>query len=315
MPDEYFCFKWWSGCIVSPCFAAPHAQTNQSKSTENIKIYVYLIHTSCHNWISCAFACRFPHQVPILQSFNWRIVISPFSLSSCSCHPFFIFSRSFSFLLVSLFSTTDSAFTERILGLPNENFKGYVEADATQRARHIPSHSYFLLHGLADSSVPYLHGTQLARALAKAGIIFQYQVSICRDLNKIGSISHHIASYPLHHLTKAILLSTFLRSCNGLNRFDLIWFCSISYSSSSSSSSSLLFSAPLVSFQQWEWILNLFFVYFYTYFLFSSFLFRFRFTYRFYNANRRMLMRVTSWRTFWSTCTNRWNTIWKTAWA
>lgn len=71
----------------------------------------------------------------------------------------------------------DSAFTERILGLPNENYKGYVEADATQRARHIPSHSYFLLHGLADSSAPYLHGTQLARALAKAGVIFQYQVS------------------------------------------------------------------------------------------------------------------------------------------
>lgn len=76
------------------------------------------------------------------------------------------------FLVTSL----DSAFTERILGLPNENFKGYVEADATQRARHIPSHSYFLIHGLADSSAPYLHGTQLARALAKAGVIFQYQV-------------------------------------------------------------------------------------------------------------------------------------------
>lgn len=97
--------------------------------------------------------------------------------------------KSFSFLppiflsLIFFFSTLlspctilDSAFTERILGLPNENFKGYVEADATQRARHIPSHSYFLIHGLADSSAPYLHGTQLARALAKAGVIFQYQV-------------------------------------------------------------------------------------------------------------------------------------------
>lgn len=71
---------------------------------------------------------------------------------------------------------TDSAFTERILGFPNENYKGYVEADATQRARHIPSHSFFLLHGLADLTAPYLHGTQLARALTEAGIIFQYQV-------------------------------------------------------------------------------------------------------------------------------------------
>lgn len=70
----------------------------------------------------------------------------------------------------------DAAFTERVLGLPVENYKGYVEADATQRARHIPSDSYFLMHGLADLTAPYLHGTQLARALTEAGIIFRYQV-------------------------------------------------------------------------------------------------------------------------------------------
>lgn len=96
---------------------------------------------------------------------RWR-----FNHFSC----WFFFSTKFFFIFYSL---ADSAFTERILGLPNENYKGYVEADATQRARHIPSNSFFLIHGLADSSAPYLHGTQLARALAKAGIIFQYQVS------------------------------------------------------------------------------------------------------------------------------------------
>lgn len=72
---------------------------------------------------------------------------------------------------------TDSAFTERVLGFPNENYKGYVEADATQRARHIPSYSFFLMHGLADKTAPYLHGTQMARALTEAGVIFQYQVN------------------------------------------------------------------------------------------------------------------------------------------
>lgn len=64
------------------------------------------------------------------------------------------------------------------MGLPNENYKGYVEADATQRARHIPSYSLFLMHGLADKSAPYLHGTQMARALTEAGVIFQYQVKL-----------------------------------------------------------------------------------------------------------------------------------------
>lgn len=76
---------------------------------------------------------------------------------------------------------TDSAFTERILGMPNENYKGYVEADATQRARHIPSNSFFLLHGMADVTAPYLHGVQLAHSLTDAGIIFRYQVSFRRS--------------------------------------------------------------------------------------------------------------------------------------
>lgn len=86
-------------------------------------------------------------------------------------------------LILSVFTLlyiifVDSAFTERILGLPVENYKGYVEADATQRARHIPSYSFYLMHGLADITAPYLHGTQMARALTEAGVIFQYQVSI-----------------------------------------------------------------------------------------------------------------------------------------
>lgn len=72
--------------------------------------------------------------------------------------------------------------------MPNENYKGYVEADATQRARHIPSHSFFLLHGLADLTAPYLHGTQLAHALTDAGVIFRYQVSYKK---KLHTFYHH----------------------------------------------------------------------------------------------------------------------------
>ncbi|KAF4524776.1 hypothetical protein B566_EDAN014470 [Ephemera danica] len=67
-----------------------------------------------------------------------------------------------------------SAFTERVLGSPEENFKGYLEADATQHARHIPNHALFLLHGLADLSTPFPHGIALARALSDAGVLFRY---------------------------------------------------------------------------------------------------------------------------------------------
>ena len=63
------------------------------------------------------------------------------------------------------------------MGLPGDNYKGYVEADATQRARNIPSHSLYLIHGLADVTAPYQHGVALAKALADAGVLFKYQVS------------------------------------------------------------------------------------------------------------------------------------------
>lgn len=62
------------------------------------------------------------------------------------------------------------------MGLPSENYKGYVEADATQRARNVPSHSFYLIHGLADLSAPLQHGIMLAKALSDAGVIFRYQV-------------------------------------------------------------------------------------------------------------------------------------------
>ncbi|XP_067002490.1 inactive dipeptidyl peptidase 10 [Anabrus simplex] len=84
----------------------------------------------------------------------------------------------------------NSAFTERILGLPGENFKGYVEADATQRARYVPSHSLYLLHGLADVTAPYLHGVALARALADAGVIFRYQSYADEGHLLVGVLEH-----------------------------------------------------------------------------------------------------------------------------
>lgn len=82
------------------------------------------------------------------------------------------------------FVFSDSAFTERVLGAPAENFKGYVEADLTQRARLVPSNSLYLLHGLADLTAPYTHGVAFAKAMSEAGVIFRYQVSLKR-------LSHH----------------------------------------------------------------------------------------------------------------------------
>uniref|UniRef100_A0A0C9RBH7 Dpp10_0 protein n=1 Tax=Fopius arisanus TaxID=64838 RepID=A0A0C9RBH7_9HYME len=84
----------------------------------------------------------------------------------------------------------NSAFTERILGAPVENFKGYVEADLTQRARLVPSHSLYLIHGLADLTAPYTHGIALSKALSDAGIIFRYQSYADEDHALSGVIEH-----------------------------------------------------------------------------------------------------------------------------
>jgi hypothetical protein len=47
----------------------------------------------------------------------------------------------------------------------------------------------YLLHGLADITTPYQHGVALARALAKAGIIFRYQVSFLQAVFSIAGLS------------------------------------------------------------------------------------------------------------------------------
>ncbi|XP_019867490.1 inactive dipeptidyl peptidase 10 isoform X2 [Aethina tumida] len=85
----------------------------------------------------------------------------------------------------------NSAFTEKILGLPTENFKGYVEADATQRAKYIPKKSFFLMHGLADLSAPYQHGIALSRALAESGVLFQYQ-SYADEGHELEGVIEHV---------------------------------------------------------------------------------------------------------------------------
>lgn len=81
--------------------------------------------------------------------------------------------------ILAFFFFIDSAFTERILGLPSENYKEYVEADAVQRSKHIENDALFLIHGLADISVPYVHSVTLAKALTHQGILFRYQVRKC----------------------------------------------------------------------------------------------------------------------------------------
>lgn len=103
------------------------------------------------------------------------------------------------------------------MGLPNENYKGYVEADATQRARNIPKKSIFILHGLADLTAPYQHGVSLARALTEAGILFQYQVSMPFSTTECGKLQNRRMSLKeINFLLKKFFTVSFF-SYNGFD--------------------------------------------------------------------------------------------------
>ncbi|XP_030383907.1 inactive dipeptidyl peptidase 10 [Scaptodrosophila lebanonensis] len=99
----------------------------------------------------------------------------------------------------------NSAFTERILGLPAENYKGYVEADATQRARLIKSNSFFLIHGLADSTAPYIHGVQLAKSLTDANILYRYQ-TYADEGHDLNGVLEHVYSSMEYYFSECLSL-------------------------------------------------------------------------------------------------------------
>lgn len=91
----------------------------------------------------------------------------------------------------------NAAFTERVLGLPTDNQKGYVEAGASQKADLIPPQSLFLIHGLADISVPYIHVVSLSQTLAErkdGNIMFRYQSYPNEGHQLSGVLRHTYAS-------------------------------------------------------------------------------------------------------------------------
>ncbi|XP_039280543.1 inactive dipeptidyl peptidase 10 isoform X2 [Nilaparvata lugens] len=99
----------------------------------------------------------------------------------------------------------NSAFTERILGSPSENFKGYVEADATEKSKNIPSGSFFIIHGLADISAPYQHSVALDHALTTAGVMFRYQ-SYADQGHDLRGVREHVYSTMEEYWTECLSL-------------------------------------------------------------------------------------------------------------
>src|SRR5439155_7877027 len=67
----------------------------------------------------------------------------------------------------------DSIYTERYMGLPKENVKGYEESSSPKAADKLRG-SLLLVHGSSDDNVHFQNSVQMVDALIKAGKQFRF---------------------------------------------------------------------------------------------------------------------------------------------
>ena len=84
-----------------------------------------------------------------------------------------------------VFSFSESAYTERYMGLPlpTENFRGYQKSSVIDRLQWIRGKEFFLAHGMADRNVHVQNSMILAKTLVSQNVPFEQHV---RSLNMIN---------------------------------------------------------------------------------------------------------------------------------
>jgi dipeptidyl-peptidase-4 len=79
----------------------------------------------------------------------------------------------------------DSAFTERFMSTPEENFEGYEKTSALLQAKNLHGR-LLLIHGTADDNVHYQNSLLYADKLVEAGIQFEMQVYTDKNHSILG---------------------------------------------------------------------------------------------------------------------------------
>ncbi|VDP48735.1 unnamed protein product, partial [Soboliphyme baturini] len=134
---------------------------------ERVAIYGW----SYGGYLSLMAICQNPEVFKV--SFGWVVFHYLFGQ---------VMSRSFKIAIsgapVVNWNLYDTAYTERYLGLPQENSAVYVESSLLSRVDDFPSEAgrVLIIHGLLDENVHFKHTSTLVEALVNAGKPHQLQI-------------------------------------------------------------------------------------------------------------------------------------------
>jgi len=131
-------------------------------------------------------------------------------ISTSDLDVFLIRTSSFSNISLKSLSNcfvTDSIYTERFMGLPEDNLDGYNRTDISRRSEGIRGKKYMLIHGTRDDNVHYQQALMLAKALEHNDIQFEL-VTYTDEAHSLENVYPH-----LYHK-----MDEFWGECFGWNR-------------------------------------------------------------------------------------------------
>ncbi|XP_074550869.1 dipeptidyl peptidase 4 [Halichoeres trimaculatus] len=98
----------------------------------------------------------------------------------------------------------DAVYTERYMGMPEDNTDSYKNSTVTARAKNFKTVDYLLVHGTADDNVHFQQAAQISKALVDMQVDFEVMWYTDRDHGLSGSAYHHNFRLMSHFLQKCL---------------------------------------------------------------------------------------------------------------
>lgn len=86
----------------------------------------------------------------------------------------------------------DAIYTERYMGTPQDNAKGYSVSSTLDQVQNIQDGAYLLVHGTADDNVHFLNSAEISKRLISAQVMYQsmYYPNQAHGLSGGGAETH-----------------------------------------------------------------------------------------------------------------------------